>query len=174
MKNCLDSSGQNQFFPIKLSPDLPNNILATGYSGLRLSTQSNSVLTYIACNWVAVSGNVRFEQFFYANFVNNILCEDLFLNSEVQWNITCNFIGGIVNTSLIVISPLQAGFWKISIECREDESSYQDETVSIKINVSGENDLYRVLFKEQDLLSEITFNPKCPKMSIKQNQNLRF
>ena len=111
--------------------------MATNYSSLSLFTQSNSVLPYAACYWVAVSGNVRFEAFFYSNFANSILCQDQSVNSEVKWNTTCSITGGIVYTSLTIISPLQAGLWKISVECQENESSVPEEKLSIKIDVSG-------------------------------------
>ena len=86
---------------------------------------------------MAVSENVRFEAFFYSNFANSILCEYQSVNAEVKWNISCNFTGGIVYTSLTIISPLQAGLWKISIECTEYENSDREEILGIKIDVSG-------------------------------------
>ena len=111
--------------------------MATEYSGLQLFTKSNSVLSYTGCFWVAAKVNDYFEAFFYSITANSILCEDLSVNSDVKWNITCNLTNGIVYTSLTLISPLQAGIWKVSIECIKNADSRRDETVSTKINVSG-------------------------------------
>ena len=115
--------------------------MATNYSGLRLSAQSNSEIIYSDCNWVADSGNQRFSKFFYANFQNTILCQDLVIDEETTWKISCSITGDVVNTSLTIISPLQAGLWNILIECRKAVDSVYVEMSSTQINVLGEYDL---------------------------------
>ena len=115
---------------------------------MHLSTQSNTISSYATCNWVAAFGDSReVEKFFYSNLQNNILCENQTIDAEVMWNVTCIIDSAkIVYTSLVIISPLQAGLWKIFVECRQDLNSDFKEMSSTIINVSSEYELSFVFY----------------------------
>ena len=138
----LEPIVQAQFVPITTIPNLPDDILATNYAGLQLSTRIPVITPmYTACLWVVFQNGAEIlEEYFYSSFVA-LPCANRSVN-EAQWDITCTNADGVISTSLNIYTPVTAGMWSMEVNCfigNPDETP--DERLSISINVRGLLDL---------------------------------
>ena len=112
---------------ITTSPYLPGNILASGYSGLKLTTQFVDQNSYIECYW-------RFQSQ-YVIFSNTVVCAKVTLSGLQA---TCVRDNNLTTTSLVVTYPLNttnnpANFL---LQCRS-RSSITETISSIVIVIRG-------------------------------------
>ena len=131
-----------QFLPITTFPRLPQNTLASNYSGLQLFTQieENSFL-YSVCSWRVSHDGVRVnEVFFYSiSFANP--CGNRTAFGSVRWDTSCTNASGFISTSLKMYAPVfQAGLLNVTVQCFENSETDEeppDEEAYILIDIRG-------------------------------------
>jgi len=113
-------------------PYLPSNIVATNYASLQLVFQFDKS-NYGNCRWRVSHTSV---DFLIEIFTEPALrCEDRMPHND--YHLRCTESSGIVNSTLIVVLPLQTDI-SVVVECAENVISPFDALSSININVVGE------------------------------------
>ena len=132
-----------QFSPITTFPRLPQNTLASNYSGLQLFTEiGENSLFYSVCSWRVSHDGVRVnEVFFYSiSFANP--CGNRTAFGSVRWDTSCTTnANGFISTSLRMYTPIfQAGLLNVTVQCFENSKTDEeppDEEAYILIDIRG-------------------------------------
>ena len=98
---------------ITTTPYLPQNVLASGYSGMKFTTQFVSQ-DYIECSWLFQSQNVL--------FLNFVACVNVTQNGL---QVTC-MGDNMITTSLVVTYPLNTNISdEVLLQCRSASSGIE-------------------------------------------------
>jgi len=129
---CTDINVEAQFSStINTIPHLPNGIVTTGYTGLQVVSVFDP-LEFPYCRWRYLDQSLRRTVELFSS--GKLYCEDR--DMTPNFPLLCAESEGIINSTLILMFPLQTNF-TVSVECASSIIETYENLISTNVIVTS-------------------------------------